>query len=214
MWRQPRLRWALAFLGCTFIALFFASQTYLSYKYSGGEAHWGIVLKINLCQWYAWGLFAPGILWLARRFPFEHGCGTTSLGVHLLAGTGVALPSGRIALDPVTGDWRSFRTPLDGTGIFVTPLGRNGSPLQYSMAGGGNLGRNAFRGPGLTNWNLSLMKAFSLTERWKLQLSAEWSNLLNHRNFGPPVSSMNSGFGANTSVTDSRVAVLVARIRF
>jgi signal transduction histidine kinase len=91
MWRRPWFRWALVFVGWTFVALFFASQTYLSYKYSGGAAHWGIVLKINLCQWYAWGVFAPGIIWLARRFPFEHGRWTTSLVVHLLAGTGVAL---------------------------------------------------------------------------------------------------------------------------
>ncbi len=84
-------RWALAFLGWTCVAFFFASQTYLSYKYSGGEAHWGIVLKINLCQWYAWGLLAPGIVWLARRFPLERGRWARGIGVHLAAGVGVAL---------------------------------------------------------------------------------------------------------------------------
>jgi signal transduction histidine kinase len=91
MWQRPWFRWALVFLGWTSVALFFASQTYLSYKYSGGEAHWGIVLKVNLCQWYAWGLLAPGIVWLARRFPLEHRHWTTSLLVHLLAGASVAL---------------------------------------------------------------------------------------------------------------------------
>src|SRR5215472_10004447 len=38
MWQRRWFRWVLAFLGWTGVALFFASQTYLSYKYSGGEA--------------------------------------------------------------------------------------------------------------------------------------------------------------------------------
>jgi signal transduction histidine kinase len=91
MWQQRWFRWTLVFLGWTSVAFFFASQTYLSYKYSGGEAHWGIVLRINLCQWYAWGLLAPAIIWLSRRFPLEHGHLTTSIGVHLFAGASVAL---------------------------------------------------------------------------------------------------------------------------
>ena len=91
MWRRRWLQWALILFGLTCVALFFASQTYLSYKYSGGEAHWRIVLKINLCQWYVWGLLAPGIIWLARRFPLERGCWISSLGIHLAAGVGVAL---------------------------------------------------------------------------------------------------------------------------
>ena len=91
MWRQRWFRWVLGFLGWTGVALFFASQTYLSYKYSGSEAHWGIVLKISLCQWYAWGLLAPGIIWLSRRFPLERGRWMSSVGIHLAAGVGVAL---------------------------------------------------------------------------------------------------------------------------
>jgi len=91
MWQRRRFRWALAFLGWTCLAFFFASQTYLSYKYSGGQAHWGVVLKINLCQWYGWGLLAPGIIWLARRFPFERLRWPSNLAVHLAAGVGVAL---------------------------------------------------------------------------------------------------------------------------
>ena len=91
MSRRRWFRWALAFLGWTCVAFFFASQTYLSYKYSGGEAHWGIVLKINLCQWYAWGLLAPGIVWLARWFPLERGRWARRIGVHLAASVGVAL---------------------------------------------------------------------------------------------------------------------------
>jgi signal transduction histidine kinase len=91
MWQRRWFRWVLAFLGWTGVALFFASQTYLSYKYSGGEAHWGIVFKINLCQWYAWGALAPGIIWLSRRFPIERAHLIRNLGIHLTAGLCVAL---------------------------------------------------------------------------------------------------------------------------
>ena len=33
------------------------------------------------------------------------------------------------------------------------------------MPGGGNLGRNTFRGPGFEQWNFSLSKAVKLRER-------------------------------------------------
>ena len=84
-------RWCLAFLGWTVVALFFASQTYLSYKYSGGQAHAGIILKLNLGDWYLWGLLAPGIVWLAHRFPFERKHWVPSTTIHLVLGVGIAL---------------------------------------------------------------------------------------------------------------------------
>src|SRR5271166_1438055 len=91
MLQRPWLRWWLAFLGWTFVALFFASQTYLSYKYSGGQARIGIILKLNLGDWYLWGLLAPGIIWLARRFPFERKRWVPIAALHLVAGVGIAL---------------------------------------------------------------------------------------------------------------------------
>jgi hypothetical protein len=64
MLRRLWLRWTLVFAGWTCAGLFFASQTYLAYKYSGGQTHLGIILKLNLADWYLWGLLAPGIIWL------------------------------------------------------------------------------------------------------------------------------------------------------
>lgn len=123
-------------------------------------------------------------------------------------------PAGRLTLDPVTGDWRSFTAPLNG-GVFVTPLARNGSPLANSVAGGGNLGRNTFRGPGYAQWNVGLSKRFSISERWKLDLRADTSNLFNHRNFGNPVASMNApNFGTNQSDPPSRSILLSLKLRF
>jgi Carboxypeptidase regulatory-like domain len=125
-------------------------------------------------------------------------------------------PGGHIQLDPVTGNWRTFTTPLDGSGLFLTPLRADGTPLPYSMPFGGNLGRNTFRGPGLSLWDLSLMKPFRLNERWQLDVRADWINLFNHRNFGPPAANMSNSvlFGTNSSDPGSRQMLLGLKLRF
>jgi hypothetical protein len=123
-------------------------------------------------------------------------------------------PGGALRLDPMTGNWRSFSTPLSG-GAFVTPLGPNGLPLPNSMPFGGNLGRNTFRGPAYSNTNFSLLKRFAVAERWQTELRADWSNFFNHRNFGPPVAIMSSpAFGSNVSNPSSRELLLGLKIRF
>jgi len=48
----------------------------------------------------------------------------------------------------------------------------------------GNLGRNVLRGFGLGQLDASLRRQFNITERWNLQFSAEFFNVLNHPNFG------------------------------
>jgi hypothetical protein len=50
----------------------------------------------------------------------------------------------------------------------------------------GNEGRNAVRGPGVSNIDLSLLKTLAVTERARLQFRAECFNLANHANFGLP----------------------------
>ena len=51
----------------------------------------------------------------------------------------------------------------------------------------GNLGRNAFRGPDYTNWDLSVAKNTKLTERLSMQLRVDFFNILNHPNFSNPL---------------------------
>ena len=91
MLQRAWLRWCAALVGWTIVALFFASQTYLSYRYSGGQAHIGVILKLNLGDWYLWGLLAPGIISLAKRFPFNRQHWARSTPVHLGTGVAVAL---------------------------------------------------------------------------------------------------------------------------
>ena len=49
----------------------------------------------------------------------------------------------------------------------------------------GDIGKNALRLPGTFNWDMQLSKYINFTERWKLQLRAEYFNIFNHPNFAP-----------------------------
>ena len=50
----------------------------------------------------------------------------------------------------------------------------------------GNLGRNTYRGPYQQNWDFSLQKNFTLTERTSLRFSTDFFNIWNHANFANP----------------------------
>ncbi|HEX4811083.1 MAG TPA: hypothetical protein VH325_19240 [Bryobacteraceae bacterium] len=47
----------------------------------------------------------------------------------------------------------------------------------------GNVGRNALRGPGFFDFDVSLSRSFKMTERYSLQMRADAFNILNHTNF-------------------------------
>jgi hypothetical protein len=87
------------------------------------------------------------------------------------------------------------------------PTDANGNPLRQ-----GTLGRNALRAFGAWQWDFALHRDFPIRESLKLQFRAEMFNLLNHPNFGPPVSDMSNAtqFGLATqtlgqSLTGSNV---------
>jgi hypothetical protein len=50
----------------------------------------------------------------------------------------------------------------------------------------GSLGRETLTGPGLADVDLSLFKNTSITEKTDLQFRAEFFNILNRSNYGPP----------------------------
>ena len=124
-------------------------------------------------------------------------------------------PGGSITKDPVSGDLRTFVTPLNGTGIVTTTLGSSGLPLANSSAVFGNLGKNTFRGPSFDNQNISFVKKFAITERIGIEVRSDFINVFNHRNFANPTSSMSSlNFGKNTSDPGGRTMLLSGRVRF
>jgi hypothetical protein len=65
----------------------------------------------------------------------------------------------------------------------------------------GDLGRNALRGFGATEVDLTLRRQFKLRERLSLQVRADLFNLFNHPNFGPPTNYLSSPlFGQSTQM--------------
>jgi hypothetical protein len=78
--------------------------------------------------------------------------------------------------------------PLPG---FKTNMVQGGVPL-FTF---GNMARNSLRGPGINNFDISLLKDFKFTEGKSLQFQASFFNAFNHvQFFGPSSSEGASGF--------------------
>ena len=58
----------------------------------------------------------------------------------------------------------------------------------------GDLGRNSIYGPGYKNLDFSITKTTELNERIRIQLRAEFFNILNHPNFAQPAHTIVPGF--------------------
>jgi len=124
-------------------------------------------------------------------------------------------PNGTLTFDPVTGDFRTFTSPLVG-GQFIVPLGSNGLPLANGL-GNGNLGRNTFRAPGFYNSDLSLQKNFFLPwgENHRFLIRADFLNAFNQDSYGRPVVNMSSpDFGRNLNNWGNRSLTLSGKYRF
>ena len=60
-------------------------------------------------------------------------------------------------------------------------------------------------GPGTLNWDFSVYKTFSVSERHRLQFRTEFFNVLNHPNLGNPGLTVGTAnFGKITSASDPR----------
>jgi len=118
--------------------------------------------------------------------------------------------SGTATLDPVTGkplpNTFTYITLVQPSGLSLNPLVQYSDPLVGSgelptcnivnnaagnpVSTGQNCRfpanmthRNAFRAPGWYNINFAVRKTFPITERYNLQFSSEFYNLLNHSNY-------------------------------
>jgi len=78
----------------------------------------------------------------------------------------------------------------------------------------GTLGRNAIRGPGINNWDLSLIKRTSITERLKIEFRAEFFNAFNHTQFLNPDYKSSGTFAQVTQARDPRLGQLSLRLTF
>jgi carboxypeptidase family protein/TonB-dependent receptor-like protein len=73
------------------------------------------------------------------------------------------------------------RRAFNPAAFMPPPVGPNRFPTRQ-----GDLGRNALRGFGATQWDFAVHRDFPIHESFKLQFRAELFNVLNHPNFGPP----------------------------
>lgn len=79
----------------------------------------------------------------------------------------------------------------------------------------GNSGRNIIRRPGTNNWDVSVVKAFRITEQRRLQFRAELYNIFNHLSYNNVQTQFGSrGFGAITGADPTRVVQLALRFDF
>jgi len=84
-------------------------------------------------------------------------------------GGGIRADSVGGPLYPATQTWQQFFN----TAAFARPL--DGTQ--------GNLGRNALRGPGISQWDISIFKNINVTENVRFQLRLETFNTFNHTQF-------------------------------
>jgi hypothetical protein len=79
----------------------------------------------------------------------------------------------------------------------------------------GDLGRNALYGPGQINFDMALSRRFTVGERWKLDLRADFFNIMNHANWNGPTSSITSStFGEVTGFSSPRLIQMAMKLYF
>jgi len=119
--------------------------------------------------------------------PFNFNAGTQRPGLDLVA-------------DPFNGVSHSFSKALGGP----TPGEQWVNPAAFVVpaSGPGNLGRNAFVGPGFSDVDLSVIKNIPVTERFRVQLRAEMFNLFNRKNLATGAGSVNSDGTVRDTIGD------------
>jgi len=122
-----------------------------------------------------------------------------------------ALSSNAAWFPNVVGDWKAVPGGQNINSWFNVNAFAAPTPGTF-----GNLGRNILYGPHLNAVNMSLHKIFTITERVKLDFSANASNALNHPSFALPDRTIGPGhFGQITGTSvGARQMELIAKVRF
>jgi hypothetical protein len=127
----------------------------------------------------------------------------------------------------VDGDNGSRRATLTGdpfattNGRFLNAAAFTGGNLSVTNAAGstirfGSLGRNTFRGPNITRWDMSVVKNTAVTERFKLQIGFDFQNVFNSAIYTVPNNNFRDtgGFGRFDSAFPGRVVQYKAKVIF
>ena len=180
--------------------VFFANFVYDLPAFRNSASH---LMKSTLGGWEV-----SGIITEETGAPVNLGVsGTTASSIIGNTGTRPNV-SGPISYTKTAAQW--FNTSVFSAPVCVT------GPDCY-----GNLGFDAIRGPGHNNFDLSLLKNFAFTERFRMEFRAEAFNAFNHTQFegnanlGGIGTNVGSGnFGQITSAYDGRQLQLALKLMF
>jgi hypothetical protein len=140
--------------------------------------------------------FWSGSPCLSGASPTNDGCDLNSTGSLGNGGFGHIRP------DYVGGSWAKSHTHNVPAG--QSPMWYN--PAVFAVPANGTFGnfhRNTIYGPGINNWNFSLMKNINITESVRFQLRFEGYNIFNHTQWGNVNNSLSAPDVAGTTYSGS-----------
>jgi hypothetical protein len=113
-----------------------------------------------------------------------------------------------------SGTGNYYFNPANFSNLALTKLNNVPGNLLTSYTYG-TLPRNAFRGPGRTNTDISIAKHFTIREGISVELKGDAFNLFNHTEFKNPDTSINDmTFGQISTTYDPRILQLALHLRF
>jgi hypothetical protein len=90
-----------------------------------------------------------------------------------------------------------------------------GNPSCVPLGTFGNAGRDILKGPGTIQWDMSASRQLHLSERYKMELRADFFNIMNHANWGNPATGLTSStFGQITSFGSPRLIQMNMKLFF
>jgi Carboxypeptidase regulatory-like domain len=105
-------------------------------------------------------------------------------------------------------------TPTAAANPFFRRVG-SGTTAALGAGRFGTLGRNVFHGPGINNWDFSVLKRTRVTEAQELEFRAEFFNLANHTQFLNPNGNIGSpNFGLISTTRDPRIIQFALKYKF
>ncbi len=117
--------------------------------------------------------------------------------------TGIQRPN-QIAAASLPRDQRTLTQWFNTAAFAVAPAFTSGTEPRYSLYG-----------PGINNWDASLMRNFPIRERLNIQLRGEFYNAMNHPNFKNPNTTIgNVNYGKITGDNGARVMEVAVRVFF
>ena len=139
---------------------------------------------------------------------------STDTIIYVRSSPPVNVVTGKVLPGTFTSGANSVQRPdvVPGQPFYLYPSGAPGGKIinaaafttPVPAAAQGDLGRNALRGFGATQWDLTVRRQFHFTERYSLQFRGEFFNILNHPNFGSPINYLSSPqFGYATQMLNN-----------